>query len=102
MQTFLDEDHDLEMVERIHDYAPLLPVVFVTGRLNRLWGRAPQEREAHLDKPFTRRQLVAAIQSVFSPIVRQGAPWHIVKTARPQQACGQGRLAQSAADGARR
>jgi len=43
---------------------PGLPVVFVTGRVTTLQGRARREREAYLPKPFEGETLARVVHSL--------------------------------------
>ncbi len=57
----------LEFADWLHERWPELKVIFASGRLERLKGRALDPREACLPKPFRLRKLVELVES-FVPL----------------------------------
>ena len=54
----------LQLAEQVRTLRPGLPVVFVTGRMTTLQGRACREREAYLPKPFEGEALARVVHSL--------------------------------------
>ncbi len=57
----------LEFADWLHERWPELNVIFASGRLDRLKGRAPDSRETCLAKPFRLTKLVELVRSVVPP-----------------------------------
>lgn len=53
----------LELADWLHARWPELNVIFASGRLDRLKGRAPDPREACLAKPFRLRNLIELVRN---------------------------------------
>ena len=54
----------LQLADQVRTLRPELPVVFVTGRMTTLQGRARREREAYLPKPFEGEALARVVHSL--------------------------------------
>jgi len=54
----------LQLADQVRALRPRLPVVFVTGRVTTLQGRARREREAYLPKPFEGETLASVVHSL--------------------------------------
>ncbi len=54
----------LQLGDQVRALRPGLPVVFVTGRVTTLQGRACREREAYLPKPFEGEMLGRVVHSL--------------------------------------
>ena len=54
----------LQLAEQVRTLRPGLPVVFVTGRMTTLQGRACRERETYLPKPFEGEALARVVHSL--------------------------------------
>ncbi len=54
----------LQLADQVWALRPRLPVVFVTGRVTTLQGRACREREAYLSKPFEGETLARVVHSL--------------------------------------
>ncbi len=59
----------LELADWMHERWPALNVIFASGRLDRLKGRAPDPRETCLCKPFRLNTLVQLVRSFAQPAI---------------------------------
>lgn len=57
----------LDLADWLHARWPDLNVIFASGRLDRLKGRAPDPREMSLAKPFRLRNLIELVRSSAPP-----------------------------------
>lgn len=57
----------VELADWLHERWPELPVIFASGRLEWLAGRAHDPRETHLAKPFSTRSLTELVRRFVPP-----------------------------------